>query len=207
MSVSLWELLSANYIKPDTITNSNAWKEWSNKDNTITFVIITTFDASLHHLMSDNTNTASTIWNRLKANYATESTLSMFLKFKKYFSMTLDDSKPLSEQLELYGQLWKEISDSGILTNSKLLRTFGLLASLPDSYNNLVEPILTITKPTDIKFDDIWAKITTEESCHIVNIFAFHSPNSLSNSASKNSKRKDVKKRKGKCNYCHKEGH
>lgn len=161
--------------------------------------------------MSDDYDSARTIWNRLKTNYATKSTLFAFLKFKKDFTATLNDSKPLSEQIEVQSQVWKEINDSGILSNYKLLHTFSLLASLPDSYNNLVEPIFAVTKPTNIKFGDIKAKIATEESRRTTNVSTFrplnmHTGSNFSSNKKKKEKRKDTKK-KGKCNWCGIEGH
>ena len=41
---------------------------------------------------------------------------------------------------------------------------FGLFTVLPESFNNVVEPILAVTKPADLKYDDIRACLLDESS-------------------------------------------
>lgn len=122
-------------------------------------ILITTVDHSLHHLLDNNSLTAANIWATLKSNYSAITTLASFVKFWAYFPHAIDDSKPLAQSLEEHNRLWKEVDNSDIMKDTKLLKIFGLLTSLLFMYSNIVEPILAVTKPTDLDYNMICSRL------------------------------------------------
>ena len=208
-AVGLWAVVNGDWAQPVDSGVGNQ-QEWNAADNSVNFILLQTTDPTLHHLLADNTTAAYSHWHTLKTNYGSESTLASFIKFKQYFSAVHDESKPLSEHLEKHGQLWKDIKDSGILANTELLRVFGLFTSLPESFNNVVEPIRAVTKPADLKFDDIRSRLIVEEirrTSGNANVSAIRNGNSSSTSSKPSGNGKGKKKKKGKCNFCGYAGH
>lgn len=176
--------------------------DWYRADAAVTMILLTTIDPSLHHLINHETDSAAEIFAKLKANYSATTTLSSFLKFKQYFFSSLDGTRPLAEQLEERGRLWKEVNDSGILDSKELLKIFGLLSVIPDSFANIVEPILAVTAPKDLSFDDIRSRLLDEAS---------RKDSSASVSAvtaAPRARKSASKKKSGKhCDWCNYDGH
>lgn len=209
-AVGLWAVVNGTWLQPADTGFGNQ-QEWNAADNSVNFILLQTTDPSLHHLLADSADSSAKHWRTLKANYGSESTLASFIKFKQYFSAVHDESKPLSEHLEKHGQLWKDIQDSGILANPELLHIFGLFTSLPESFNNVIEPILAVTKPADLKFDDLRSRLIVEEirrTSGNTNVSAIRNGNSSSSSSKPSGNGKgNKKKKKGKCNFCGYLGH
>ena len=154
-------------------------------------------------LIEDDTLTSAASWTKLEANYAATSTLTTYYKFRDYFSTAIDGSAPLAEELEKRGRLWQEVDNSGILAKKELLKIFGLLSSIPDSYSHIVQPILAVTQPADLKYDDIRAKLLDEASRSASsNVSALSVPGRFS--SSKPDKKNKSKK---KCTFCNYTGH
>lgn len=86
----------------------------------------------------------------------------MFIKFQEYFPTVIDGTKPLTDELEKHRRLWQEIDSSSILASKDLLKIFGLLTAVPDSYKHIINLILTITEPANLKYNDIQAKLLDE---------------------------------------------
>lgn len=154
-------------------------------------------DKSILHLVDPNTQTVKEMMDVLKANYSATSTLFSFTKFRQYFAHHIIEGRSIAE-LEECGQPWKEIQDSSILTNTNLLKTFESMSALPESYNNVIEPILAVTKPADINYDDVRAKILNEYTRRDsgASVSAIRTPD--------NGKSKTLK---FKCGFCRYSGH
>lgn len=197
----MWNIVNGSLAKPtSTAADYNAWVQ---ADATACFVIMSVLDHLLLHLVNDDKLSLHKIWTKLMTNYSATSTLLAFTKLCAYFSHAVNSSQPLAQQLKERGRLWKEVQDSGILQSPELLQVFSLLIALPNTYNNIVEPILAVTKPADLKLDDVC-------NCLLDEAARKESPNGNvaairvnGNGASMSS---DIKK-KGKCHFCGHMGH
>ena len=193
------DLINPSLTKPSQAdADYNAWVQ---ADANVTLIFLTTVDTSLHHLIDADNESAAQIYSKLKANYAATTTLSSFLKFKQYFFTSIDGSRPLNEQLEERGRLWQEVDNSGILDDKQLLKIFGLLSVIPDTFANIVEPILAVTAPKDLKYDDIRSRLIDEATRK-------ESPTSVSAvKVSKPATSTSSSKKKLVCNFCGYKGH
>ncbi|EKM48052.1 uncharacterized protein PHACADRAFT_203316 [Phanerochaete carnosa HHB-10118-sp] len=78
-----------------------------------------------------------------------------------------------------------------------------LLTALSNSFSNVVEPILTVTKPDDLKLDDICNRLLDKANCRGTNVATFYAPNTKAFSLSA----PKLGKTKKKCNFCGYKGH
>ena len=73
------------------------------------------------------------------------------------------------------------------------------MSALSGEYNNVIELILAVTKPTDIKYDDVCAKLLNEATCQdTANVSAVHHAGNSNRTSSKTDK---LKKHCGFCLY------
>lgn len=146
-----WSIVNGTLVQPDATTDANGHAQWAQADAAAKLILFQMVDSSLLHLIEDDSLSSAQSWAKLKSNYAATSTLSTFIKFQEYFSTAIDGTKPLADELEKRGRLWQEVDGSGILASKDLLKIFGLLAAVPDSYKHIINPILAVTEPANLK--------------------------------------------------------
>ncbi|GJE99425.1 hypothetical protein PsYK624_156870 [Phanerochaete sordida] len=203
-----WPIINGTLPCPDNASSDR--ESWEQVDAASCFVLTNVLDPSLLHLVNDPDLTAAAIWKKLCDNYSSTSTMAAFTKFKQYFAHTIDGSQPLEQQLDERGRLWKEVYDSGILQNLELLQVFGIMTALPESYNNVVEPILAVTKPGDLKLDVVRNRLLDEaarKEAPAVAAARFTGKPQAGASSKKKDKKKQKQKKEGDCRYCGKPGH
>lgn len=171
---------------------------WHMRNEGAIFTIMATLDEALQaHL--DNVTSAFGLWVTLKTKFVATNSAAAFQKFKAYFTHKLTEGTSLATQLNEHGHRWKELLDTKILEDPDMLRIFNLLNSLPESYANLVEPILHTTDPSTLKYDEIYARILAEE--------ARRASPTTSAAVRTGKSRQSGSRAEDKCNYCHKKGH
>lgn len=199
-----WSIVNGTLVQLDATTDANGHAQWAQADAAAKLILFQTVDSSLLHLIEDDSLSSAQSWAKLKSNYAATSTLSTFIKFQEYFSTAIDGTKPLADELEKCGRLWQEVDGSGILASKDLLKIFGLLAAVPDSYKHIINPILAVTEPANLKYDDIRAKLLDESMrSETANVSALQIPG---RSSSSKSDKKNKNKGK-KCTFCDYIGH
>ena len=188
-----------NGSRPAPSKDDPQYLRWAQRDNAAVFSIMSTLDESIVRSIPREASTSKAIWEILSTRYITGNTQAAFTKFKSFFTYSIVDGVPLTQQLDELSRIWNEIAESGILDNKETLRVFGLLTALPESYAKLVDPILAVTSFKELSYDTVYAKV-------LANATARSIPSSSAVRTAAPTDSADRKK-KATCHYCKKKGH
>ena len=106
-------------------------------------------------------DSAVNLWEKLGSLYQSKSLVNKVFLQKKLFHLIMDENDTVTEHLNVYNTLVSQITSVGIKMVEKD-KCITLLHSLPDSWDNLIVAIDSVSQAT-LKFDEIISSLLLEE--------------------------------------------